>query len=559
MIFFFSSLVKLVQNKYYYCECISSCGYQSLTFVDLRSPFVTISAFFTVHPRPPPCPNFNMNGHADVRSEHRFDIIIIGAGISGINTAYRVQEQLPGFSYAILEARHDLGGTWDLFKYPGIRSDSDLFTFGFEFNPWRQTNPIAEGPEIKSYIANTARKFGIDQHILYKHKVTAANWSSEEHVWNLSVDADGKTKEYTARFVVFGTGYFNYDQPLEAQIPGIKNFKGQAIHPQFWPEDLDYTDKKIVVIGSGATAITLIPNLAKRAARVTMLQRSPTYIMSLPNRSSTWLSYILPTATFHRVQRTIAIVITRMFFLLCQKYPTFSKWLLKQRVSRQLPKHIPYEPHFAPRYNPWDQRLCVCPDGDFFKCLRAGKADVRTDTIETVTENGILLKSGETLDAEIIVTATGLKLQIAGGCQISVDGKKYDLGSKYMWNGVMLQDLPNASYIIGYANASWTLGSDATAQFVTRLLKTLEERKLIAATPRLKPDEEKNLEERPLLNLSSTYISLASRTLPRAGNKRPWQPRDHYHKDMKIALKGDLTEGMEFVAGPSLRLRPKMN
>ncbi|KAJ5489529.1 FAD-containing monooxygenase EthA [Penicillium diatomitis] len=500
-----------------------------------------------------------MNGHAKVQSEHQFDVIVVGAGISGINAAYRVQDELPGLSYAILEARHDLGGTWDLFKYPGIRSDSDLFTFGFAFNPWSRNNPIAEGAAIKSYIADTAQKFGIDQHILYKHRLTAADWSTQDHVWNLVVDADGKERKYTARFVIFGTGYYNYSQPLDVQIPGIEKFNGQVIHPQFWPEDLDYKDKKVVVIGSGATAITLIPNLADKAARVTMLQRSPTYILSLPNRSSKWLSYVLPTATFHRVQRAIAIITTRIFFLFCQKYPNFSRWILKKSVCSQLPDHIPYEPHFAPRYNPWDQRLCVCPDGDFFKSLRAGKADVRTDTIKTVTSNGIALNSGETLDADIIVTATGLKLQLAGGAQISVDGEKYDPGSKYMWNGVMLQDLPNASFIIGYTNASWTLGSDATAQFVTRLLKFLEKRKLIAATPRLKSDEAKNLEERPLLNLSSTYITVASRTLPRAGDKGPWQPRDHYHKDIKFALKGDLSEGMEFVAGPSLQLRPDMN
>jgi cation diffusion facilitator CzcD-associated flavoprotein CzcO len=501
-----------------------------------------------------------MNGHANGQSEHRFDVIIVGAGISGINAAYRVQDQLPGFSYAVLEARHDHGGTWDLFKYPGIRSDSDLFTFGFAFNPWNRSNPIAEGSAIKSYIGDTARKFGIDKNILYKHKLTTADWSNEEHVWNLSVDADGKEKKITARFVIFGTGYYNYKQPLQAKIPGLDAFKGQIIHPQFWPEDLDYTGKKIVIIGSGATAITLLPNLADKAARVTMLQRSPTYILSLPNRSANhWLSYILPSAAYQRIQRAVWIITTRIFFLFCQKFPTFSKWILKKNVSRQLPKHIPYDPHFAPRYNPWDQRLCVCPDGDFFKSLRAGKADVRTDTIKTVTSNGITLNSGETLDADIIITATGLQLQLAGGAQLSVNGEKYDPGSKYMWNGVMLQDLPNASFIIGYTNASWTLGSDATAQFVTRLMKTLDQRKLIAATPRLKPADAKNLEERPLLNLNSTYVTVAQRTLPRAGDKGPWQPRDHYHKDIKFALKGDIDEGMEFVAGPSLRLRPKLS
>lgn len=498
-----------------------------------------------------------MNGHANVQSETRFDVVIVGAGISGINAAYRLQEQLPGVSYAILEARDDLGGTWDLFKYPGIRSDSDLFTFGFAFNPWNRSNPIAEGSAIKSYVRDTAEKFGIDQHILYRTKLQSADWSSEENTWALNVEANGNPKTLTARYVIFGTGYYNYNQPLEAKIPGLENFQGQVIHPQFWPEDLDYSNKKIVIIGSGATAITLLPNLADKAERVTMLQRSPTYILSLPNRSaSRWLAYILPSSMYQRLQRFIWILTSRFFFLFCQRFPNFSRWILKKNVSRQLPKHIPHDPHFKPLYNPWDQRLCVSPDGDFFQCLRKGKADVRTDTIKTVTKKGITLNSGETLDADIIVTATGLKLQIAGGSALSVDGKKIDIGSKYLWNGVMLQDLPNAAFVIGYTNASWTLGADATAQFVTRLVKDMESRKLIAATPRLKSSQASTIQERPLLNLNSTYVTVSQRTLPMAGDQAPWQPRDHYAKDIKFALKGDISTGLEFVQGPSFRIRP---
>lgn len=500
-----------------------------------------------------------MNGHAR-SSESRFDVIIVGAGISGINAAYRVQDQLPGLRYAILEARDDLGGTWDLFKYPGIRSDSDLFTFGFAFHPWSRSNPIAEGSAIKSYIRETAEKFGIDQQIRYRHRLQSADWSSEENTWSLNVEADGTPTTYTARFVIFGTGYYNYHEPLQAEIPGLENYQGQVIHPQFWPEDLNYTDKKIVIIGSGATAVTLVPNLADQAQRVTMLQRSPTYILSLPNRSaSRWLAYLLPTSVYQRMQRAIWILTTRVFFVFCQRFPSFSRWILRRRVNRQLPGHIPHDPHFQPRYNPWDQRLCICPDGDFFQSLRKGKADVKTDTIKTVTHKGITLHSGETLDADIIITATGLRLQIAGGATLSVDGQKIDVGSKYLWNGVMLQDLPNASFVIGYTNASWTLGADATAQFVTRLLKSLESRKLIAATPRLQPGDASSLQQRRLLNLNSTYVTVAERVLPMAADRAPWQPRDHYTKDIQFALKGDIVTGLEFVPGPSLRLRPKLS
>ncbi|KAJ5589575.1 hypothetical protein N7537_012253 [Penicillium hordei] len=501
-----------------------------------------------------------MNGTNGINETKHFDIIIVGAGISGINAAYRVQDQLPGYSYTILEARTDLGGTWDLFKYPGIRSDSDLFTFGFQFNPWSHDNPIAEGSAIKEYVRDTATKYGIDKKILYNRRLSSANWSSDENTWSLTVNHNDSQHTYTARYVIFGTGYYNYKNPLKADIPGLDAFQGQIIHPQFWPEDLQYKDKKIVIIGSGATAITLLPNLADHAARVTMLQRSPTYILSVPNRSSSrWISYLLPNALYARMQRMIWIYTTRLFFLFCQRFPNFARWLLKLNVRKQLPNHIPYDPHFKPRYNPWEQRLCVCPDGDLFRSLRQGKADVKTDTIREVTKNGIILNSGEQLEADIIVTATGLRLQIAGGSALSVDGKKIDVGDKYLWNGIMLQDLPNAAFVIGYTNASWSLGSDATAQFVCRLLKELELRKLISAVPRLKEKDAATLQDRPLLNLKSTYVSLAERVLPKAADRGPWQPRDHYLKDLKFAHSGDIDTGLEFVQGPNLRLRPKMS
>jgi cation diffusion facilitator CzcD-associated flavoprotein CzcO len=507
-----------------------------------------------------------MSDHTIVQSESCFDVIIVGAGISGINAAYRLQDQLPNFSYAMLEAREDLGGTWDLFRYPGIRSDSDLFTFGFAFNPWNQNNPIAEGYAIKQYMRDTAQKYGIDEHILFRHHLLSADWSTTNNTWSLAVNANGVQKTITARFVIFGTGYYDYKQPLQAKIPGLDNFQGQVIHPQFWPEDLDYKNKKVVIIGSGATAITLLPNMANEAAHVTMLQRSPTYIYSVPNRKTnsrlSYLlpspSYLLPSGAYHRLQRAIWILRQRMFFLFCQRFPSLSTWILKRGLKKELPGHISYDPHFKPNYNPWDQRMCVCPDGDFFASLRCGKADIRTDTIKTVTEKGIVLKGGETLNADIIITATGLKLQIGGGVILSVDKQQIDIGSKFLWNGVMLQDLPNAAFVIGYTNASWTLGADAIAQCITRILKTLESRKFVAAIPRVKANDAQKLQDRPLLQLKSTYVTTGAHALPRAADRGPWQPRDHYGKDIRFARKGNLDDGLEFVQGSNLHLRKRV-
>ncbi|RLL95408.1 hypothetical protein CFD26_104997 [Aspergillus turcosus] len=481
--------------------------------------------------------------------DYDYDIIIIGAGISGINAAYRIQSQLPNLRYAILEARNAIGGTWDLFKYPGIRSDSDLFTFGFSWHPWNQDNPIAEGASITKYMRDTAAQYGIDKHIHFQHRLVAADWSSADNVWKLAVEHEGEPKSYTARFVIFGTGYYNYHEPLTADVPGLSQFQGQIIHPQFWPEDLDYTDKKVVIIGSGATAVTLLPKLAEKAAKVTMLQRSPTYILALPNRQNSLLSWILPNTLNRKLQRLRWIMTSRFFFLFCQTFPWMGRLLLKLSVVRQLPKNIPYDPHFKPRYNPWDQRLCICPDGDFFKSLHSGRADVKTDTIRQVTANGIELTSGDFLDADIIVTATGLKLQIAGGTSITVDGEKQRVSDKYVWKGVMLQDLPNASFVIGYTNASWTLGADATALFVCRLLKWMERHNKVAAIPRLNPVLAKQMQPRRLLNLNSTYVTAAEKDLPKAADRGPWRPRDNYLSDLMFAKYGRLNQGLEWVDG----------
>ena len=472
-----------------------------------------------------------------------YDVLIIGAGISGINAAYRLQAEFPNLRFAIIEARANLGGTWGFFKYPGIRSDSDLFTFGFSWFPWTRVNPIAEGPALLNYIDEAATKNGIKENILFNHKVHTAEWSTPDQLWSLNVSAGSTTKTLSARFIVFGTGYYNYDEALKSDIPGLNNFQGQIIHPQFWPEDLDYSNKKIVVIGSGATAITLLPKLAEKA-EPTMLQRSPSYIVNLPNPTSSWIANILPQSLYYNIRRFRARFMSRFFFLLCQAFPDFSKRLLRKRTEKELPPNIPFEPHFAPTYNPWEQRLCVSPDGDFYQCLRSGRAKIRTDTIKEVTSTGIALNSGEFLPADMIITATGLKLQLAGGIHIKSDGVDIDPSKKYMWRGMMLQDIPNASMIIGYVNASWTLGADATSLFICRLLREMERDGMGVAVPRMSLKTAEEIQFRSTFQLASTYVQRQEHILPRAGDRGPWKPREYYGEDVKFARSGSL-EGLE--------------
>ncbi|PLB48799.1 putative flavin-binding monooxygenase [Aspergillus steynii IBT 23096] len=488
-----------------------------------------------------------MDQHCSREGNLDYDVIIIGAGISGINTAYRIQSEIPNCSYIILEARDALGGTWDLFRYPGIRSDSDLFTFGFSWYLWPSENPIAEASSILQYMKEASESFGIDKNIFYQHKVTTASWISSEQTWRLQVIHDGHPEPTTlnTRFVVLATGYYDYHQPLASQIPGLENFTGRVIHPQFWPHDFDCTDRNVVIIGSGATAITLVPKLAEKAERVTMLQRSPSYIMSLPNRrTTTWLGKLLPSAIASRIARFRKMITSRVFFLFCRAFPIPARWLLRHATTRQLPKHIPYDPHFNPKYNPWDQRLCICPDGDFYAALHTGKVDVITDTIAEVQETGITLNSGAVLKADSIITATGLKLQFGGGIEILVDEKRFDMSQKFLWRGNMLQDLPNVALVIGYTNASWTLGADTTGIFISRLLRDMEKRNIGVAVPRL---QDVKLDPCRLLDLNSTYVNAAERNLPKAALQAPWKPRDNYFSDLMFAKYGRLDDSLELV------------
>lgn len=481
-----------------------------------------------------------------VSTNRSFDVLVVGAGISGINAAYRLQTETPDKTFTVLESRGGIGGTWDFFKYPGIRSDSDLHTFGFPWQPWTEQKAIADGESIVNYIKKTAAEHGIDKKIRFHHKLISADWSSDQQSWKILVDADGEEQYFNARFLLLSTGYYDYTEALPASIPGLDTYKGTVVHPQFWPEDLDYANKKVVIIGSGATAITLLPNLADKAAHVTMLQRSPSYLLSVPGIDplDALARRLLPTWVFHKLVRLKFLVLPFLFFTFCRVFPKAARGLMRAGTTKQLPKNIPHDPHFQPAYNPWEQRMCVCPDGDFFRCLHEGKADIATGHIETVTAHGITLQSGQEIEADIIVTATGLKMQLAGGARLSVDGQPVQPGDKFMWKGAMLQDLPNAAFVIGYTNASWTLGADATALLVTRLLKHMDKTGMTSAVPHI--DDVSGMKVLPTLNLNSTYISKAKGVLPKASDVGPWRARSNYFADYWGAKWGDINTGLQF-------------
>ncbi|RDL31122.1 FAD protein [Venustampulla echinocandica] len=500
-----------------------------------------------------------------------YDVIIIGAGISGINAAYRLQTELPDYSYTILESRTAIGGTWDLFRYPGIRSDSDLHTFGFPWRPWPNPKAIADGASILEYMNGCAEEFGIDRKIQYEKKLLAAEWSSKEASWTLSVERlskseceekDQNLETFKARFVVFATGYYNYSTPLETNIPNLSDFKGPIVQPQFWPSDLDHANKKIIIIGSGATAITLLPSLAETALKVTMLQRSPSYILTVPaeDPSGSLLRKLFPSWISHRILRWKFLVLPFLFITFCKNFPNAAKKLMRRQTRAQLPSNIPLDPHFNPSYYPWEQRLCICPDGDFYTALRNGKADIVTDTISSVTATGIRTTSGQELEADIIVTATGLKVQLGGGAKVTVDSNPVVFPEKFLWKSTMIEGVPNAAVSIGYTNASWTLGSDTAAFLICRVLKYMRANGFESATPSLSNDRPsssavkyktggdwKGMRSTPLLNLSSTYLEKAKGDLPKAGNRGPWLPRSNYFFDRWVGVWGDLTSGLSFV------------
>ncbi|XP_047064378.1 FAD-containing monooxygenase EthA-like [Lolium rigidum] len=480
-----------------------------------------------------------------------YDVAIVGAGISGINFAYRLQERNPELSYCILDGRQQVGGTWSLFQYPGVRSDSDLYTFGFPWRPWEEKQPIARGSLILKYIEASAAEAGIDSKIKFNHRVDSMDWSSASSTWTLSVTAGGGADNVVSmrvRFVLLGTGYYDYDEPLEARIPGIDRFRGAVVHPQFWPRDLNYTGKNVVVIGSGATAVTLLPSMADKTAHTTMLQRSPTYILALPENDplDRAARLLLPGALARRLIRFKWILSAFLLATVCRWFPRLARAVILWRTSRELPSGTGMKPHFTPRYNPWEQRMCISPGGDFFRCLRAGKASVETGVIEQVTENTIRLESGRELHPDIIVTATGLKVQLAGGIDVSLDGRPVHMPDCYSWKGCMLENLPNLFYFMGYVNASWTLGADATAQLVCRLLNRITSDGFAHIVPRLSEAEKSTMSEFPFLPLNSTYVHKGKNVFPKVGNINPWLPRSYYWKDLANAWWGDVQSGLEW-------------
>jgi monooxygenase len=484
-------------------------------------------------------------------SDH-VDVLIVGAGISGIGAAHHLQERVPGKSYAIFEARSDLGGTWDLFRYPGIRSDSDMHTLGFRFKPWTDPQAIADGPAILEYLRETVREGGIEDKIRYEHRVVSAEWSSSECRWTVRAETGdaGETVEVTCSFLFMCSGYFRYDEGYLPEFPGRERFQGPIIHPQHWPEDLDYVDKRVVVIGSGATAVTLIPAMAETAAHVTMLQRSPTYIVSLPGEDviANGLRRVLPEKVAYAIVRWKNVLLQMGSYQLSRRRPGLMKRIIKREVAKKLPAGYDVDTHFSPTYNPWDQRLCLVPDGDLFDTISDGKAEIVTDTIETFTEKGIALASGDELEADLIIAATGLNMLFLAGIDVTVDGEAIDPAQAMTYKGMMLSEVPNMAFSVGYSNASWTLKADLTSEYVCRLLNHMDAHGYSRCVPRAngtRPSDE------PIVNLNSGYVMRSLQQLPKQGPGEPWQLRMNYAIDLR-----SLRHGPSPTARWSSRTRP---
>lgn len=489
--------------------------------------------------------------------EH-FDVVVVGAGLSGIGAGYHLKSNCPDRSYVILEGRDDIGGTWDLFRYPGIRSDSDMYTLGYAFRPWREAKAIADGPSILKYVRETARDYGIDQHIRFRHHVKRAAWSSADARWTVEAEVglEKTLARFTCSFLFMCSGYYSYAEGHRPTWPGEAEFKGRIVHPQFWPANLDYRGKKVVVIGSGATAVTLVPEMAKEAAQVTMLQRSPTYVVSRPaeDRVANWLRSRLPAMLAYQLVRWKNVLFGMFFFNLARKRPDKVKQRLVGMVREALGPDYDVATHFTPRYNPWDQRLCLVPDADLFESIRSGRAAVVTDTIESFIPSGLKLASGKTLDADVIVTATGLKLNLLGDVAISIDGEARDLSKSLSYKGMMFSDVPNLASSFGYTNASWTLKADLTCEYVCRLLNHMRASQTTIAMPH----RDANVEEEPFLDFSSGYVQRALETLPKQGKTKPWKLYQNYALDLVALRYGRVDDGTMTFSNPARAARERV-
>jgi cation diffusion facilitator CzcD-associated flavoprotein CzcO len=473
------------------------------------------------------------------------DVVIIGAGISGLGAAYRITERNPGISYVILERREQLGGTWDLFRYPGVRSDSSIFTLCFPWEPWTRREGVADGADIREYLTATAHKYGIDQNVRFNIRVQSADWDSSSDTWTVTAEHDGDEVTYRGRFVFFGSGYYNYDEGYNPDFPGIDEFAGTVVHPQHWPEDLDYRNKKMVVIGSGATAMSLIPSLAKTAAKVTMLQRSPTYLFSGSKYSAPtdFLRKVLPRNVAHSIIRQYKALLEGLIWFLSRTTPGFLKWLIRRIAVSNLPKGYDVDTHFKPRYNPWDQRLCLIPDADLYTAIGDGRAEVVTDHIDHFDATGVVVKSGRHLDADVVVTATGLQLQALGGVTVSIDGAEIKPQDRFVYKAHMLEDVPNLFWCVGYTNASWTLRADMTARATAKLLAHMKSHGYTHAYPHLDGEP---MPEKPAWDIQAGYVLRAPHALPKSGVKRPWNVRQNYFADAIDYRFDRITEAMVF-------------
>ncbi|HWE33559.1 MAG TPA: NAD(P)/FAD-dependent oxidoreductase [Solirubrobacteraceae bacterium] len=472
------------------------------------------------------------------------DVVIVGAGLSGIGAACHLETECPGKSYAVLEARERLGGTWDLFRYPGIRSDSDMYTLGYRFKPWSEAKSIADGPSILSYVQETAREYGVEEHIRFNHRVVRSEWSTESGSWTVFAEQTdtGETVELTADFVFMCSGYYRYDEGYTPEFAGTDRFRGEIVHPQHWPEGLDYAGKRVVVIGSGATAVTLVPAMAESAEHVTMLQRSPSYIVALPDEDplANFARRHLPRGAAYAIARWKNVLLTLASFQLSRRRPRLMKAILRKGVERQLPRGYDIDTHFKPRYNPWDQRMCLVPNGDLFKAIREGRASVVTDQIETFTERGLKLASGAELEADVIVSATGLNLLALGGMQLVVDGHEVALPDTMGYKGMMLSGIPNLAVAIGYTNASWTLKCDLTCQYVCRLLKYMDAHGYVQVTPE---NNDPSVSPEPFIDFSSGYVVRSIDKFPKQGSKAPWRLYQNYPRDILSLRYGALDDG----------------
>jgi cation diffusion facilitator CzcD-associated flavoprotein CzcO len=484
-------------------------------------------------------------------NEH-VDVLIIGAGVSGVGAACHVSRECPGKSYTILERRQRVGGTWDLFRYPGVRSDSDMYTFGYRFRPWLDTRILADGTSIRNYVEQTAREYGVDEHIRFNSAVTAVRWSSDDNRWTVEFrdEETGETHQMTATFMLACSGYYDYDSGYRPDFAGEERFGGTLVHPQHWPEDLDHAGKKVVIIGSGATAVTLVPAMAETAEHVTMLQRSPSYIISLPavDKISAAMGKVLSDGLVYKLARARNIALQRLIYAVARARPRLMRSVVQRAAARKLAGSSDMD-NFSPKYDPWDQRLCIVPDGDLFASIREGRADVVTDTIKTFTETGVELDSGKHLDADIVVVATGLQVQMLGGAALEIDGEPVRITDKVTYKATLLEDMPNAALVFGYTNASWTLKADIAAEYVCRLLRHMDDygytRFVVRAT-----DAERG-KGSVLSSLNAGYVRRGDDHLPRQGRHGPWKVRNDYLRDAPMLRRSRVDDGIVQFSTPA--------